>query len=162
MPEKLSTDTYLHVYENMAALDETSALLLQKARVACADAYAPYSNFYVGAALLLENGQIVTGTNQENASYPSGLCAERVAVFSASSLFPKIPILKIAITARKASEATFLAVTPCGSCRQVLSEYELLYKKPIEVVMEGSGKIYLAPSIEMLLPFRFSGEHIKD
>ncbi len=163
MAKRINAEVYLEVYESEADLDESSKRLLQKARTACDAAYAPYSGYHVGAAVLLGNGEIVSGNNQENAVYPAGLCAERVAMFAASSQFPQVAVLKIAISARKAEGNTFLPVTPCGGCRQVLSEYERLYQQPLQVIMEGpAGKVYSAKSIATLLPFSFSANNLQD
>ena len=136
--------------------------LVEAAKATCQNAYAPFSGFHVGAALRLDNGKIVRGSNQENAAYPSGLCAERTAVFYASSSNPGVAVRKIAVAAwqdpgeGKPEEEGFLRspVSPCGGCRQALAEYEHLYGK-IEVILYGRDKIYVMPSIESLLPFSF-------
>lgn len=157
MPRKIKLNTYLEEYSNIDQLDPENRELLLKARAVCASAYAPYSRFQVGAAVLLENGRIVLGTNQENAAYPSGLCAERVALFAASSEFPKIAARKIAISARKKGKRLPVEVTPCGGCRQVMIEYQNLQDESLEIIMEGpQGKIYRAHSVDVLLPFKFS------
>ena len=119
-------------------------------------AYAPYSNFYVGAAVLLENGAIIKGNNQENAAFPSGLCAERVAIFHASSNYPGERIMAIAVTARSATYIQGEPVSPCGSCRQSLLEYELNQLSDIPVYMiSPSGEIIVSKSIKQLLPLHF-------
>ena len=136
--------------------------LLALAKESAKSAYAPYSNFFVGAALLLENGIIVCGNNQENVAFPSGLCAERVAFFSAGAQHPGVPIKIIAITARSDKFSIDKPVTPCGDCRQVMAEYEERYKKNIRVILSGEkGKIFIADSIKTLLPLMFSGEGLK-
>lgn len=143
-------------------LDEEEKKLLLLAKEAAKNAYAPYSNFFVGAALLLENGKIVCGNNQENVAFPSGLCAERVAFFSAGSQNPGIPIKTIAITARSDKFSLEKPVTPCGDCRQVMAEYEDRYKKDIRVILSGeTGKIFILDNIKALLPLMFSGEGLR-
>ncbi len=132
------------------------------AAASVATAYAPYSNFFVGAALLLENNKIICGSNQENVAFPSGLCAERVAFFSAGSQYPDVPIKCIAITARSPKFRINTPVTPCGDCRQVMAEYEDRHKKDIRVILSGEkGKIYVIDSIKVLLPLMFSGEGLR-
>ena len=120
------------------------------------NAYAPYSHFNVGCAVLLENGEIVTGNNQENAAYPSGLCAERVAIFYAGAVYPEAKILKMAITAASDSNQTTAPIPPCGSCRQSIAEYEIKQETPIEIYFMGEiGAIYKSESLKNLLPFMF-------
>ena len=126
------------------------------------NSYAPYSEFHVGAAILLENGKIVKGSNQENGAYPSGLCAERVAVFAASAEYPGVPMTKIAVCA--SSELADLArpVSPCGACRQVLLEYELLQKSDMKLLLVNTqGKVYIIDKVQDLLPLSFSGAELK-
>lgn len=136
--------------------------LLNLAKKAAKSAYAPYSNFFVGAALLLEDGKIICGNNQENVAFPSGLCAERVAFFSSGAQYPEIPIKTIAITARSDKFSIDRPVTPCGDCRQVMAEYEERHKKNIRVILSGeSGKIFIVDSIKSLLPLMFSGEGLR-
>ena len=119
-------------------------------------AYAPYSKFMVGTALLLDNGKIVLGSNQENAAYPSGLCAERVAIFQAGSIYPEAKILKMAITASSDTNKTTTPIPPCGACRQSISEYEIKQETPIEIYFMGEiGEIYKSDSIKNLLPLMF-------
>lgn len=129
--------------------------LIHKAKEATQNAYAAYSHFRVGAALLLDNQEIIIGNNQENAAYPSGLCAERVAVFYANAKYPKNAVSAIAIAAR--NEEGFLAypITPCGACRQVLLEAEERYEKPITVILYGTQSIKVIANAKSLLPFFF-------
>ncbi|MGZ4091056.1 MAG: cytidine deaminase, partial [Bacteroidia bacterium] len=127
MPKQLTINTEFIVYDSIEDLDNSDKELLERAKEATLSAYAPYSNFYVGAAVLLENGSIVTGTNQENAAYPSGLCAERVAVFSASSLYPNTKIKAIAVSARTKNKKLIMPLSPCGACRQSMCEYEVKF-----------------------------------
>ena len=117
---------------------------------------APYSHFKVGAAILLENGEVVTGNNQENAAYPSGMCAERVAIWSAASKYPKIAVKKVAIAVKSGNKKIDKPVAPCGACRQSLLEYEIKQKAPIEVFFMGEiGNVIKANSLQDLLPFSF-------
>jgi cytidine deaminase len=146
-------------FERYNSADELSAemqTLVQAGIDAMHLAYAPYSGFSVGAALLLENGIIVKGNNQENAAYPSGLCAERVAFFSAGASYPNQRILAVVITASSALYTQGEPVSPCGSCRQSMLEYELKQRAPIPLYMiSPSGEIIMAPSIQSLLPLFF-------
>ena len=144
-------------------LSEGDRKLVEKAKEATSRAYAPFSNYNVGAAILLDNGKIITGSNQENAAYPSGLCAERTTAFYASSQYPGVPFKKSAVAAwqqpaeGKDHEAGFQKhpVSPCGGCRQALIEFEHLYGN-IEVLLYGSEKIFILPSISSLLPLGFT------
>ena len=129
---------------------------MQKAVEVRKQAYAPYSKFRVGAAILLENGKVVIGSNQESAAYPSGLCAERVAVFQAGSLYPNTKILKIIISATSDISPTKRPTPPCGACRQSISEYEQKQDVPIEIYFMGeTGEVYKSDSLENLLPLSF-------
>lgn len=118
-------------------------------------AYAPYSKFHVGAAVLLENGEIVGGNNQENSASPTTLCAERVAMFYANSQYPDVAPKAIAIAAFTNSRYLSAPITPCGSCRQALLETEQRYEKPIEVILYGADKIYVIQNVKQLLPLCF-------
>ena len=143
-------------YDSMSELPDNECLLIERAQQSAKDAYAPYSKFHVGAAVLLENGEIITGNNQENAAYPSGLCAERVAVFYAMATHPKTAITAIAITAFSDDSVLKIPPFPCGACRQVLAEYEYRHKKPIRFILHAqSGKTIIIDGIENLLPFPF-------
>lgn len=149
-------------YDSTEMLIPEDRQLLDKATIACESAYAPYSGFSVGAALLLADGQIILGNNQENSVYPSGLCAERVALFAASANHPGIPIIAIAITATTHRFVMDGPVTPCGSCRQVLVEYEQLHRRPIRIIMSGpSGIVRIIEGTGGLLPFLFHAEQLK-
>jgi cytidine deaminase len=124
-------------------------------------AYAPYSNFTVGCALLLENGEIVTGNNQENAAYPSGLCAERVAIFAAGAQYPGVAVLKLAITASPKDDSFHKPVPPCGACRQSIAEYENNQDKDIELYFMGAaGKVMKSHSLRDLLPLVFDKKYL--
>ena len=147
--------TKLHIYENIAALeDPQERLLCRHALAAQNHAYALYSGFRVGSAVLLEDGNIIEGSNQENAVYPLGLCAERVAINSANTLHQKCTIKSLAlITDAKIAEGA-IPTFPCGSCRQVIAEQEYRQAKPIRLLVLGSGdKIYVAEGVESILPF---------
>lgn len=136
-------------------LDKQYQSLIKEAKEQTQKAYAPYSDFSVGASILLEDGTIVCGNNQENIAYPSGLCAERTAMFYANSQYPDTKPIAIAIAAK--NEQGFLAkpICPCGGCRQALLESELRYKTPIKVILYGTQEIYLINSITDMLPFAF-------
>lgn len=134
--------------------------LLESALKAAQKAYAPYSGFKVGAVVLLNNGIVVTGNNQENAAYPSGLCAERVALFSAGATYPNAAILALAVTAIKGGKQVASPVPPCGSCRQVFIEYETRQNQPFIVIMAGTDKIIRIPRSGMLLPFSFDADSL--
>lgn len=160
--EKLSITSEFEVYKSETDLNPSENVLLQKAKEALKNAYAPYSNFLVGAAILLENGEIVIGNNQENAAYPSGLCAERVAIFHASALYNNVAVKTIAICCKSLNTIIDGPVTPCGACRQVIAEYETKYDKPIRIIMQGEkGNVYAANGIESLLPLMFNRKYLK-
>jgi cytidine deaminase len=149
-------------YASEQELSTAEQELLKKAREAGKQAYAPYSNFYVGAALLLENGVTVCGNNQENVAYPSGLCAERVAIYAAGAQYPEAGIKTIAITCSSRQFEVNEPLSPCGACRQAISEYETRHKSPIRLIMAGErGKIRVVDSITGLLPFMFQAEELK-
>lgn len=157
MAEIISRESHLKVYTSIDQLSDQEQTLIKAAKAAALTAYAKYSNFQVGAALRLNDGSIIPGNNQENACYPAGLCAERVAFFAAKSQHPDKTVEAIAIVAKRADEESFRAAAPCGSCRQVMSEYENNQNDPIKLyMMDAEGKIYESPSIENLLPFKFS------
>lgn len=144
------------VYDSEAELDAQDAELMRLAHEATFSSYAPYSKFHVGAAVRLSNGKTITGCNIENAAYPSGLCAERVALFAAQAQYPDIPIEALAITARSESKTISEPVAPCGSCRQVMVEVEQRSKRPLRVLCQGErGPIMAFDGIESLVPFIF-------
>lgn len=134
--------------------------LIKEAKKQAMNAYAVYSNFRVGAAVLLENGKIIGGNNQENAAYPSGLCAERTAVFYANSQFPNAAVKIIAIAAYSNGEYLKEPITPCGGCRQVLLETENRYEKDIKVILYGTDKTYVIDNVKQLLPLSFGKEKL--
>ncbi|MBQ7773101.1 MAG: cytidine deaminase [Bacteroidales bacterium] len=143
-------------YKSKSELPHTYGKLLEEAISATASSYAPYSGFNVGAAVLMENGQVVTGSNQENSSYPSGLCAERVALFSAHHRYPDIPVIAIAIAAKCEGKVTPDPVYPCGACVQVMVESQKRGGQQIKVIMGSAGRIQSVDSVEELLPYSFS------
>lgn len=154
--KEISVTSSFIVYNNLEELSAEIQDLMHQAVEIRKKAYAPYSQFRVGAALLLDNGQIVLGSNQENAAYPSGLCAERVAIFHAGSVYPEAKILKMAITAASDTNQTKAPIPPCGSCRQSIAEYEIKQDTPIEIYFMGEiGEVYQSASLKNLLPFMF-------
>ena len=149
------------VYENENELSAEDQKLLKLAREAAERAYANYSRFQVGAALLLNNGEIVTGNNQENCAYPSGLCAERTTAFYASSRYPGVPFSKLVVTAINPQKKLTQPVPPCGACRQVLSEYEQKGGQPLTILMAGQeGEIWQVDSVNSLLPLSFAEDYL--
>jgi len=154
--KEITIASKITVFETIQELPLVEQNLMSKAIEARKKAYAPYSKFRVGAAILLDNGEIVIGSNQENAAYPSGLCAERVAIFQAGSLYPEAIIQKVAITAASDNNKTTTPVPPCGACRQSIAEYEVRQETPIEIYYMGeTGPIHYSTSLKNLLPFMF-------
>ena len=154
--KKIQLSTSITVFETVDELPKDVQELMNEAIKIRETAYAPYSKFHVGTAFLLANGETVTGNNQENAAYPSGMCAERVAVWKASSEFPNVKILKIAITASSENNPVTEPVAPSGGCRQALSEYEIKQDSNIEIYFMGqSGNIIKTDSLHDLLPLAF-------
>jgi cytidine deaminase len=150
---KLAIQTYSSFGE--LPLDEQA--LLKEAVAALESAYAPYSNFKVGAALLLANGKMVSGGNQENAAFPAGICAEGTAFSVASGWYPGVAVLKVAVTVKSARRVIEVPVAPCGICRQRMLEYENRFSTPIAIIMSGErGEIYKVNSVKDLLPLNFS------
>jgi len=154
--KKITITTQFKVFDSTTDLPNDVQNLMEQAVAIRKNAYAPYSKFRVGVALVLDNGKIVTGSNQENAAYPSGLCAERVAIFYAGSIYPDAKVLKMAITAASDTNQTTAPIPPCGSCRQSIAEYEIRQETPIEIYFMGEiGTIYKSESLKNLLPFMF-------
>lgn len=152
----------LTVYESLDELSSELKNLMGIAEKSRLDAYAPYSNFQVGAAVLLDNNEIVIGNNQENASFPSGLCAERVALFQAGARFPGVTIKAIAVSAASSKSIVNKPAAPCGNCRQSIAEYEQKQNKPITILMRGeTGTVYRSNSIADLLPLAFGNSYLK-
>ena len=135
--------------------------LINRAKEQVNNAYAPYSNFHVGAAIELENGEIFAASNQENSAYPSGLCAERVAVFFANAQFPTVAVKAIAIAAFTNGEFLSEPITPCGSCRQVLLETEIRFEHDIKIILYGTHHVFLIENVRQLLPLGFKKSSIK-
>lgn len=143
-------------------LDAQDRMLIDKAKEMTLHSYAPFSHFSVGAAAQLGNGIVVTGSNQENAAFPSGLCAERTTLFYANSQYPNVPVLTLAIAARNGG-GEFLAspVTPCGACRQVMAEVQKRNGKPLRVLLYGTEGTYCIDNIDYLLPLSFTADSMK-
>ena len=159
--KQLSINIHYTEYASTDELNEADRLLLLKAEEAVQSAYAPYSGFKVGAAVLLDNNIIVTGSNQENAAYPSGLCAERVALYAASAQYPDMPFKAIAITAKAKTFTIASPVSPCGACRQVMAEYENRAKTPLKIILRGeTGSVIVFENVSQLLPFVFTSEQL--
>ena len=159
--KQVKINTQYTVFDSQTELEENDNALMLKAQEAINNAYAPYSHFQVGAAVLLESGKVVLGNNQENAAYPSGMCAERVAIWSAASRYPKEKVLKIAIAVKSTLKEVTKPVAPCGACRQTLLEYEVKQKAPIEIFFMGeTGKVIKTNSLSDLLPFSFDASFL--
>lgn len=153
----------LLVFDSESELSEEEKKILATAKKARQSAYAPYSNFQVGAAVLMESDEIVMGSNQENASYPSGLCAERVAVFQAGAKYPNQTIKLIAISAASKKYVVKNPAAPCGNCRQAIAEYEQKQKSPIAILFQGEeGPIYKCNSVAEILPLGFNNSFLED
>lgn len=153
---EITIKTTFSVFENLGELPTDIQDLMNQAVEIRKKAYAPYSQFRVGAALLLDNGKVVLGSNQENAAYPSGLCAERTAIFHAGSNYPDAKIIKMAISAASDNNPTTAPIPPCGACRQSIAEYEFKQDYPIEIYFMGeTGSIYKSDSLKNLLPLTF-------
>ncbi len=155
--EKYEIKSVVCVYKD-SELSAEDRELVELAKEATKNSYSPYSRFKVGAALRLADGSIVTGSNQENASYPLGLCAERTAIFHAQHMHPEQPIVAIAIAAFANGHFYPEPISPCGACRQVMLEVEDRYKQPMRVLLYGAGGTHVVSSVKDLLPFQFIGE----
>ena len=154
--KEIKIESTLYLFENLEKLPEDVISLMKSAIRAKEQAYAPYSHFNVGAAILLDNGTVLTGNNQENASYPSGLCAERTAVYYAGSQFPNAKIIRIAISAGSKTNQTTKPIPPCGACRQSIAEYEIKQDTSIEIYFMGEiGEVAKVNSLADLLPLGF-------
>ncbi len=158
--QELKITAVLKVYQ-YDELSEIDHALVCAAMDATSRSYAPYSHFKVGAAARLANGVIVTGTNQENAAYPSGLCAERTTLFYANSQYPDQAVTTLAIAARTATDFIESPIPPCGACRQVILETEKRYETPIRILLYGRKEIYEIRSIKDLLPLSFDGSEME-
>lgn len=154
--KEVKIESTFKVYEDLSELPDDIQQLMQSAIETRENAYAPYSKFKVGAAILLDNNEVIVGSNQENASYPSGLCAERTAIYYAGAKYPKAKILKMAISASSQNQVTDSPIPPCGACRQSISEYEIKQDQPIEIYFMGvKGKVVKSHSLANLLPLGF-------
>ena len=150
--------TVIEVYTSEKELKTQGQKLLKAAKKALKKSHSPYSNFQVGAAILLANGKMLSGANQENAAYPLCLCAERVAIAAADAVYPKVPIVAMAITAKSPSQIIERPIAPCGACRQVICETEKKHKTPIRILLQGeTGKVYVVGGGDDLLPLSFDG-----
>lgn len=154
--KEVKIETTLKVYNDLSELPQEVQDLMNTAFDARNNAYAPYSKFNVGAAILLDNDKVVIGNNQENASYPSGLCAERTAIYYAGAKYPNAKILKMVLTAASQKQVTDKPIPPCGACRQAIAEYEIKQDQPIEIYFMGEkGKVVKSDSLANLLPLLF-------
>ena len=154
--KEINITSKFSAFDSLIDLPKDVQTLMNEAVEVRKKAYAPYSNFRVGTALLLDNGKIVLGSNQENAAFPSGLCAERVAIYYAGSVYPEAKIIKMAISAASDTNTTDAPIPPCGACRQSIAEYEFKQEIPIEIYFMGEiGAIYKSDSLKNLLPFAF-------
>lgn len=150
------------IVEHLEDLDAESKYVAHKAKEAAVHAYAPYSKFLVGAAVLLDDGTYVTGTNQENAAFPSGMCAERVALYAAAAQHPERKIVRLAVVARRKGGKDLIPAPSCGSCRQVMLEFETRQGSPIGVVMQDQNHHWVrAATAASLLPFGFTKENLE-
>ncbi|MEL0652829.1 cytidine deaminase [Algibacter sp. TI.3.09] len=154
--KEVKIESTLYVYDDLNETPDDVVALMGKAIEARDKAYAPYSKFHVGTAILLDNNEIITGSNQENASYPSGLCAERTAIYYAGAKYPEAKIVRMAITAGSKIKTTLTPIPPCGACRQSIAEYEVKQDSPIEIYFMGeTGKVAKSNSLANLLPLGF-------
>lgn len=159
--KSLKIETQIEVYQ-YEELTDTDRALVDKAKEMTTQSYAPYSHFHVGAAALLADGTVVTGSNQENAAYPSGLCAERTTLFYANSRYPDQAVTTLAIAAYTAGEYIDRPIPPCGACRQVILETETRYQQPIRIILYGKQATYIIQGIKALLPLSFDGSDLKE
>jgi cytidine deaminase len=159
--KKINIATSGIVYDSIEELSPEDRSLMKAAVEATNSSYSPYSNFKVGAALLMEDDSMITGSNQENAAYPSGMCAERVAIWKAGATYPNKKIKKIAIAANSPQKIVDQPVGPCGACRQALLEYEVKQESAMEVLFMGEvGQVVKVTSITAMLPFSFDGSYL--
>ncbi len=152
---KKELQIFVYEYDTVLELPEKDKKLVLAAREASGNAYAPYSNFHVGAALILENGELIKGNNQENADFTDGLCAERVALFYANANYPDIKVVAMAVSAKNANGLLKEPAKPCGSCRQARVEAEVRFNHTIRLILDGAKKIMVIENAESLLPFAF-------
>ena len=154
--KEVKIESTFFVYDSLEDAPKQIQQLMHNARIARDKAYAPYSKFHVGTALLLDNGEIISGSNQENASYPSGLCAERTAIYYAGATYPDAKVLRMTIVAGSTKNITSKPIPPCGACRQAIAEYDVKQESPIEIYFMGEeGKVVKSNSLANLLPLLF-------
>lgn len=159
--KKLTLQTEFSAFESPGELPETARRLLKAAKKAMENAYSPYSNFKVGAAVLLENGEIVSGSNYENASYPLCICAEQTVLTTAANQFPNVPVLAIAVTVQNPRRVIDRPGPPCGACRQVICETEMKYQRAMQVILQGeTGPVFVFEKGHDLLPLAFDGSYL--
>lgn len=159
--KEIQIETKLSVFESFEELSQSEKEFMNQAIEIRKKAYAPYSKFQVGAAIVLDNGVVLQGSNQENAAYPSGLCAERVVIFYAGANYPNNKIVKMFITATPSDRDSENPIPPCGSCRQSIAEYEIKQDLPIEIYFMGAkGAVYKSDSLKNLLPFMFDKSNL--
>ncbi|MCU0422974.1 MAG: cytidine deaminase [Bacteroidia bacterium] len=160
--KEIKRESLLHEYASIDELSSADRELLQLAKEAVETSYAPYSKFHVGCALRLQNGVVIKGSNQENIAYPSGLCAERVAIFSAGATYPNQPVTTMAITVKAEEYEVKEPIMSCGACLQSMSEYEIKFKQPIRVILQGeTGVIYVANGLRTFMPYMFWVDELK-
>lgn len=160
--EIIKKESIIQSYQSIEDLAEADQQLLKEAKLAVNTSYAPYSQFHVGCALILENGVIIRGSNQENIAYPSGLCAERVAIFHAGATYPDVPVSAMAITVKAENYVVNEPAMSCGACLQSMSEFELKFNKPMRIILQGEvGAIYVAEGLKTFMPFMFWMEELK-
>ncbi|MBW2962710.1 cytidine deaminase [Mesonia aestuariivivens] len=160
MIEKQFTASY-QIYDHLEEMNQEDIKLMKQAAEARNNAYAPYSKFMVGAAILMANGKVVIGSNQENAAYPSGLCAERNAIYQAGALYPNEKIEAIAITVKSQKKKVIVPAAPCGACRQAIAEYEFKQEHPIKIMfMAEIGKVIKVNALLDILPLAFDGSSL--
>jgi cytidine deaminase len=160
--EIIKKESLIKSYAHITELPEQFVMLLQFAKEAVNTSYAPYSKFHVGCALMLKNGQIIKGSNQENIAYPSGLCAERVAIFYAGAAFPNEAVTHMAITVKARDYVVNEPVLSCGACLQSISEFETKFNQPITMILQGeTGNIYVAEGTKTFMPFQFFVKELK-
>lgn len=157
---KKELQIYFYEYETIVELPENDQTLVLAAREASESAYAPYSNYYVGASVLLENGIIIKGNNQENVDFTDGLCAERVALFYANANYPNLKVDALAVTVKNKNGLLKEPAKPCGSCRQAIIETQTRFNHPIRLILDGAKKIMVVENAESLLPFTFKPDQL--
>jgi cytidine deaminase len=160
--KKVEISSKITVFDNLDELPDQEQILLARAKEATLKSYAPYSNFKVGCAVLMETGEIISGGNQENAAYPACICAERVVLATASSMYPGIKPVKMAIVVKNENKPQLEPAAPCGECRQTIFEIEKRYNQPLRILMKGEvGRVFMVDSVGELLPLAFSKKDLE-